>query len=66
MTFSIFIPDGEGPFPVLYWLSGLTCTANNFTEKCGAFRQASKRGLIIVAPDTSPRAPIFPTIRLPT
>jgi S-formylglutathione hydrolase len=41
MTFSIFVPDGEGPFPVLYWLSGLTCTANNFTEKAGAFRRAS-------------------------
>lgn len=55
MTFSIFVPDGEGPFPVLYWLSGLTCSASNFTEKAGAYRQASRRGLIIVAPDTSPR-----------
>ena len=55
MTFSIFVPDGEGPFPVLYWLSGLTCTANNFTEKAGAFRRASQRGLVVVAPDTSPR-----------
>ena len=55
MTFSIFVPEGEGPFPVLYWLSGLTCTANNFTEKAGAYRQASRRGLIVVAPDTSPR-----------
>jgi len=55
MTFSIFVPDGDGPFPVLYWLSGLTCTASNFTEKAGAFRRASQRGLIVVAPDTSPR-----------
>ncbi len=55
MTFNIFVPDGEGPFPVLYWLSGLTCTANNFTEKAGAFRRAAARGLIIVVPDTSPR-----------
>ncbi len=60
MTFSIFVPDGEGPFPVLYWLSGLTCTANNFTEKAGAFRRASQRGLIIVAPDTSPRGANLP------
>ena len=60
MTFSIFVPDGEGPFPVLYWLSGLTCTANNFTEKAGAFRRASQRGLIIVAPDTSPRGASVP------
>ncbi len=60
MTFSIFVPDGEGPFPVLYWLSGLTCTANNFTEKAGAFRRASKQGLIIVAPDTSPRGSSLP------
>ena len=55
MVFSIFVPPGAGPFPVLYWLSGLTCTANNFTEKAGAYRVAADLGLIIVAPDTSPR-----------
>ena len=55
MVFSIFQPPGTGPFPVLYWLSGLTCTANNFTEKAGAYRAAAELGLIIVAPDTSPR-----------
>ena len=60
MTFSAFVPDGEGPFPVLYWLSGLTCTAHNFTEKAGACRRASRRGLMIVAPDTSPRGPSVP------
>ncbi len=60
MTFSVFVPDGEGPFPVLYWLSGLTCTASNFTEKAGAYRQASRRGLIVVAPDTSPRGASLP------
>jgi len=60
MTFSIFVPDGEGPFPVLYWLSGLTCSANNFTEKAGAYRRASQRGLIVVAPDTSPRGAAVP------
>ncbi|OYW78610.1 MAG: S-formylglutathione hydrolase, partial [Asticcacaulis sp. 32-58-5] len=41
--------------PVLVWLSGLTCTANNFTEKAGAYKKAAELGLIIVAPDTSPR-----------
>lgn len=55
MTFSIFVPAGDGPFPVLYWLSGLTCTANNFTEKAGAYRKAAELGLVVVAPDTSPR-----------
>ncbi len=55
MAFSIFVPDGEGPFPTLYWLSGLTCSANNFTEKAGAYAHAAKLGLIVVAPDTSPR-----------
>lgn len=55
MALSVFVPAGEGPFPVLYWLSGLTCTANNFTEKAGAYRMAAQLGLIIVAPDTSPR-----------
>lgn len=55
MTFSLFVPPGKGPFPVLYWLSGLTCTANNFTEKAGAYGKAAELGLAIVAPDTSPR-----------
>lgn len=55
MVFSVFVPPGPGPFPVLYWLSGLTCTANNFTEKAGAYRAAAELGLIVVAPDTSPR-----------
>lgn len=55
MVFSVFVPPGPGPFPVVYWLSGLTCTANNFTEKAGAYRTAAELGLIVVAPDTSPR-----------
>lgn len=55
MVFSVFVPPGAGPFPVLYWLSGLTCTATNFTEKAGAYRAAAELGLIVVAPDTSPR-----------
>lgn len=55
MTLSVFTPAGEGPFPVLIWLSGLTCTEDNFTTKAGAYRAAAAHGVIIVAPDTSPR-----------
>lgn len=55
MTLSVFTPAGEGPFPVLIWLSGLTCTEDNFTTKAGAYRAAAEHGVIIVAPDTSPR-----------
>ena len=55
MTLSVFTPPGEGPFPVLIWLSGLTCTEDNFTTKAGAYAAAAAQGLIIVAPDTSPR-----------
>ena len=55
MTLSVFTPSGEGPFPVLIWLSGLTCTEDNFTAKAGAYRAAVEHGVIIVAPDTSPR-----------
>lgn len=55
MTFAIYVPPGPGPAPVAYWLSGLTCTDENFMQKAGAMRLASKLGLAIVAPDTSPR-----------
>ncbi|MCO8019600.1 S-formylglutathione hydrolase [Brevundimonas diminuta] len=55
MTLSVFVPAGEGPFPVLIWLSGLTCTEDNFTTKAGAYKAAAEHGIIIVAPDTSPR-----------
>lgn len=57
MTFSVFIPPQaeKGPVPVLYYLSGLTCTAENFTFKAGAFKKASELGIMIVCPDTSPR-----------
>ena len=41
--------------PVLYWLSGLTCTEQNFITKAGAQQYAAQHGLIVVAPDTSPR-----------
>lgn len=55
MIFSVFVPDREGPMPVLWYLSGLTCTHANVTEK-GEFRAAcAEHGIILVAPDTSPR-----------
>ncbi len=55
MNFAVYTPPGKGPFPVLYWLSGLTCTEENFITKAGAQRVASELGIVIVAPDTSPR-----------
>jgi S-formylglutathione hydrolase len=55
MRFSVFTPPGEGPFAYLIWLSGLTCTEDNFTTKAGAYGPAAQAGLAIVAPDTSPR-----------
>lgn len=58
MRFAIFLPPHAtptNPVPVLYWLSGLTCTDENFMQKAGAFRKASELGIAIVATDTSPR-----------
>ncbi|WP_417349544.1 S-formylglutathione hydrolase [Ferrimonas sp.] len=58
MTFAIFLPpqaSEANPVPVLYWLSGLTCTDENFMQKAGAQRIAAELGVAIVAPDTSPR-----------
>lgn len=55
MKLSVFTPDGDGPFPYLIWLSGLTCTEDNFTTKAGAYEAAAKHGVAIIAPDTSPR-----------
>jgi S-formylglutathione hydrolase len=57
MTVGVYLPPqaAEGPCPVLYWLSGLTCTEQNFITKAGAQRYAAEHGIILVAPDTSPR-----------
>lgn len=57
MRFGIFLPPQarDARVPVLYWLSGLTCTEENFITKAGAQRVAAQLGLAIVAPDTSPR-----------
>lgn len=58
MTFAVYMPPfatEENPVPVLYWLSGLTCTDENFMQKAGAMKMAAELGMAIVAPDTSPR-----------
>ncbi|MFT3810036.1 MAG: S-formylglutathione hydrolase [Micropepsaceae bacterium] len=55
MRFTAFVPEGSGPFPVLTFLAGLSSTEENFTTKAGAYRAASQAGLMVVAPDTSPR-----------
>lgn len=51
MTFAVYLPpqaEQGGKLPVLYWLSGLTCTDENFMQKAGAQRMAAELGLIIV------------------
>lgn len=57
MNFGVYLPPQaeSQSCPVLYWLSGLTCTEQNFITKAGAQQYAAKYGLIVVAPDTSPR-----------
>lgn len=58
MRFGVYLPPAAlagRRCPVLYWLSGLTCTEQNFITKAGAQRGAAELGLILVAPDTSPR-----------
>ena len=57
MRFAVYVPPGEGPFPALLWLSGLTCTEENFIVKSGAQRIAAELGLVLISPDTSPRGP---------
>ncbi|MGO1117763.1 S-formylglutathione hydrolase [Rhodovibrionaceae bacterium A322] len=63
MRFAIYRPDRElagEKLPMVTYLSGLTCTEDNFTVKAGAQRLASQLGLIILAPDTSPRGQNIP------
>ncbi len=57
MDFAVYLPPQakQGPCPVLYWLSGLTCNEQNFITKAGAQGYAAKHGVILVAPDSSPR-----------
>ena len=63
MVFSVYLPpqieSGE-QLPVLYWLSGLSCTDETFMQKAGAHRVAAELGMVIVAPDTSPRGDDVP------
>ncbi len=62
MRFSVFRPPqaAAGPVPVLWYLAGLTCTEETFMIKAGAQRLAARLGLMLVAPDTSPREARFP------
>lgn len=62
MRFSVFAPPQarDGRVPVLYYLAGLTCTEETFMIKAGAQRLAAELGLMLVAPDTSPRSPRLP------
>jgi S-formylglutathione hydrolase len=62
MRFAIYLPPKiqHKKAPVLYWLSGLTCTDENFMQKAGAFKKAAELGIVIVAPDTSPRGESVP------
>ena len=62
MTCAVFLPPQitEGDVPALLWLSGLTCTDQNFMQKAGAMRLAAELGIALVAPDTSPRGPKIP------
>ena len=57
MTFGLFLPEQaeEGPVPLLWYLSGLTCTHENAMVKAGAQRWAAEAGIALVFPDTSPR-----------
>jgi S-formylglutathione hydrolase len=57
MNFSVFMPPQATlhPVPALYYLSGLTCTEDNFMAKAGAQKYAAEHGLMLIAPDTSPR-----------
>jgi S-formylglutathione hydrolase len=62
MRFAVFLPPAAErvPVPALYWLSGLTCTEENFSIKAGAQRDAAELGLAIIIPDTSPRGVNIP------
>jgi S-formylglutathione hydrolase len=65
MTFSVYLPPqaGRGKVPVLYWLSGLTCTDDNARTKAGMQRYAAESGVAIVFPDTSPRGDDVPDVK---
>ncbi len=62
MQFSVFLPPQASAekVPALYWLSGLTCTDENFSTKAGAQRVAAELGIALIIPDTSPRGEAVP------
>ena len=62
MRFAVYLPPAadRNEVPALYWLSGLTCTEENFSVKAGAQRYAAELGLALVIPDTSPRGENIP------
>ena len=60
MTFAVFLPPGDGPHPVLWYLSGLTCTHENAMTKAGMQQFAAEHGVAVVFPDTSPRGDDVP------
>ncbi len=62
MTFSVYLPPQaeHDAVPALYWLSGLTCTDDNFRTKAGAQRYAAEHGVALIIPDTSPRGAEVP------
>jgi S-formylglutathione hydrolase len=67
MTFAVYLPPqielGE-KLPVLYWLSGLSCTDENFMQKAGAQRIAAELGVVIVAPTPARAAPMCRATRM--
>jgi S-formylglutathione hydrolase len=62
MRFAAFVPPQarQSPFPIVWYLSRLTCTEENFTVKAGAQRVAAELGLLLILPDTSPRGDTVP------
>ena len=60
MRVGVFTPEGVKTAPALIWLSGLTCTEQNFITKAGAQRMAAELGVVLIAPDTSPRGDHVP------
>lgn len=64
MTFSVYLPlqAETQKVPALYWLSGLTCTDDNFRVKAGAQRYAAEHGIALIIPDTSPRGDEVPDV----
>ena len=62
MRFAAYLPPAaeQGPVPAVYWLSGLTCTEENFSVKSGAQRYAAELGIALIIPDTSPRGVNIP------